>query len=60
MFLMYQDFGSVLDEGWKNSPEFDLFNQHLMADREPTIKQARQKEYEDEKRRMKGPKDYIK
>jgi hypothetical protein len=44
----------------KNSPEFDLFNQHLAADRQPTVKQARQKEYEDEKRRLKGPKDYIK
>ena len=60
LFLIYQDFDSVLEGRWKNHPEFDLFNQHLAGDREPTVLQARQREEEDEKRRLKGSKDYVK
>ena len=60
LFLMYQDFHSVLEEGWKNNPAFDSFNQHLASPRWMTVDQGRQQEKDDETRRANGPKQYEK
>jgi hypothetical protein len=60
LFLIYQDFHSVLEEGWKDHPSFDSFNQHLASPRWMTVEQGRQQEKDDETRRTNGPKQYEK
>ena len=60
LFLMYEDFDSVLDGRWKEHPAFTSFNHHLVSPRWMTVEQGRKQEKDDETRRIKGPKEYGK
>mmetsp|Transcript_21801 Transcript_21801/g.25205 ORF Transcript_21801/g.25205 Transcript_21801/m.25205 type:complete len:358 (-) Transcript_21801:632-1705(-) len=60
LFLIHQDFRSILEEGWKEHPSFDELNSHLANARWSTVEQERTEEREDEMRRVNGPKGYEK
>ena len=60
LFLIHQDFRSILDKGWKEHPSFDELNSHLANARWSTVEQERTEEREDEMRRVNGPKGYEK
>ena len=60
LFLIHQDFRSILEDGWKEHPSFDKLNSHLANAKWSTVKQEQTEEREEERRRVKGPKGYKK
>ena len=64
LFLIHQDFLSILEDGWKEYPSFDKLNSHLANARWSTAEheqtEEEEEEEEEEMRRVNGPKGYEK
>ena len=57
LFLIHQDFHSILEDGWKEHSSFDKINSHLANARWSTVEQEqiKEREREEEMRRVNGP-----